>query len=167
MSAATVIPHGTESGYKWHGCSCADCRAAHAAGERRRRDARRARLAADPSVAHGSVEGYRAGCRCPECTAYAVASQHGKTNGKCKCPECASARAEWLKARRDRRREARLAEQAAATCERVHADAVLELLERRARALELGVRRGNLDARYRRLEVLQLLGEIKRTAGKR
>jgi hypothetical protein len=62
----TAIPHGTVSGYNYHGCRCADCRAG--AAEYRR--AWRAKLKQTPGkqVPHGTRYGYlEYGCRCYPC----------------------------------------------------------------------------------------------------
>jgi hypothetical protein len=65
------LPHGTESGYLWHKCRCALCKAAGAAAQARRRAA----LKAGP-VPHGTESGYSwHRCRCARCKAAAAAAQ--------------------------------------------------------------------------------------------
>lgn len=63
-------PHGTYR-YKVFGCRCPLCQAAQTAACAAERERRRARLAADPSLAeHGTKATYSNwGCRCPQCTA--------------------------------------------------------------------------------------------------
>jgi len=149
MTATAAVEHGTETAYRWHGCRCDECRE-HRAAAHRASYTPKPRPPREPApIAHGTPRGYGRGCR---------------------CDECREARAEQARAYRTRRaerdgfaapqRRRKPAEQA--PCERLHADAVLDLLERRARALELAVIKGHPGAQHRRVEVLQLLGELKR-----
>lgn len=145
MSAPAAVKHGTETAYRWHGCRCDECRAARAAAGRARYTPV-PRKAPKP-ITHGTSRGYDRGCR---------------------CDECREARTEYTRDYRARRnaREGKPAPKprtpAPEPCERLHADAVLDLLERRARALELAVIKGHPGAQQRRVEVLQLLGALKR-----
>jgi hypothetical protein len=58
------------SGYNNYGCRCSQCRAGKSDSNRQQRVARRARLAADPTlVPHGRESTYGGwGCRCRPCT---------------------------------------------------------------------------------------------------
>jgi hypothetical protein len=51
---------------------------------------------------------------------------------------------------------------APAPCDRIHADAVLDLLDKRARVLEKAVARRQPGAAQRRVEVLQLRAALER-----
>lgn len=85
----------------------------------------------------------------------------------CRCDECREARADQARAYRGRRLAGETAPYARrapvpAPCEHLHADAVLDVLEARARVLEKAVSRRHPGAAQRRIEVLQLLAALKR-----
>lgn len=147
MSAVAAVEHGTETAYRWHGCRCDACRE-HRAAAHRASYTPKPRAPREPApIAHGTPRGYQRGCRCDECR------------------EARSEQAREYRTRRAARDGAtppKPRKAAAEPCERLHADAVLDLLERRARALELAVIKGHPGAQHRRVEVLQLLGELKR-----
>ena len=148
MSApARPLSHGTENAYRNHGCRCDQCRAGRAERARAAR-AKRPRPAREPRPLpeHGTTARYQRGCR---------------------CDECREARAEEMRAYRARRRAGETAPYrrrapVPAPCERLHADAVLDVLEARARVLEKAVSRRHPGAAQRRIEVLQLLAALKR-----
>ena len=63
-----TLTHGTQTGYAYHRCRCADCTDAHRLAEAGRRARRAARLAADQDIPHGKPNGYSTfGCRCEPC----------------------------------------------------------------------------------------------------
>lgn len=151
MSApAPTFVHGTENGYRYHGCRCDECRAGRSDRARARRLERLAEQPPRPRKrrplpAHGTPARYQRGCRCDECR----------------------------RARRDQNREYRARQRGGeptrtysrpepAPCDRLHADGVLGLLEQRARVLEKAVARRHPGAAQRRVEVLQLLAALKR-----
>ena len=148
MSApARPLSHGTENAYRHRGCRCDECRAGRAERARAAR-AKRPRPAREPRPLpeHGTTARYQRGCR---------------------CDECREARAEEMRAYRARRRAGettpyRRRAPGPASCERLHADAVLDVLEARARVLEKAVSRRHPGAAQRRIEVLQLLAALKR-----
>lgn len=59
------MEHGTVTGYRNHGCRCADCRKAHAEANRRNREDR----LASGRLNHGTRSALDAGCRCVACKA--------------------------------------------------------------------------------------------------
>jgi hypothetical protein len=72
------VIHGTTTGYRYHGCRCARCRAAHSQANadfqrtetgRRYREAMRARGEPPPGVPHGYSGYVNHGCRCETCRA--------------------------------------------------------------------------------------------------
>lgn len=69
MSAIPELAHGTFGAYNHGRCRCGPCRAANTAVCLEQRTRRRARLAADPTLAcHGVYTTYRNwGCRCDPC----------------------------------------------------------------------------------------------------
>ena len=145
MSARTMT-HGTQSGYKHHGCRCAECRAAHAAAERRRRAGRpRPARKPRPVPEHGTSARYARGCRCDDCRA-ARAAQNRACRARQRGVEPTPAPAA----------------PAPAPCELVHASAVIPLLERRLRILDKCVARRTPGAAGRRDEIRQLLAALKR-----
>ena len=96
---------------------------------------------------------------------------HGTENAYrhrgCRCDECRAGRADQMRAYRGRHLAGETATYARrapvpAPCERLHADAVLDVLEARARVLEKAVARRHPGAAQRRVEVLQLLAALKR-----
>ena len=142
-----TLAHGTENAYRNHGCRCDECRAGRAERARSAR-AKRPRPAREPRPLpeHGTTARYQRGCR---------------------CDECREARAEEMRAYRARRRAGetkprRPRAPAPAPCEHLHADAVLDVLEARARVLEKATARRHPGAAQRRVEVLQLLAALKR-----
>lgn len=153
MSATTeprVLAHGTETTYRYYGCRCEECRA----GRAERARARRLEIAAGqpprprkrrPVPDHGTPARYQRGCR---------------------CDECREARREQNRAYKERKRTGAPAPvhrcPVPAPCERLHAEAVLDVLEARARVLEKAVARRHPGAAQRRVEVLQLLAALKR-----
>lgn len=148
--SAVELTHGSETAYGYHGCRCEECRAGRAERVRARRLARRAsepRPARKPRPVpeHGTPARYQRGCRCDDCR----------------------------RARREQNREYRARQQAGepkrtyykpapAPCDRLHADAVLDLLDARARVLEKAVARRHPGAAQRRVEVLQLRAALAR-----
>lgn len=113
------VPHGTETGYRRHGCRCPECRIAHRGGRR---------------IRHGTGNRYNnEGCRCAACVAahrqrigrfraerfqqrqivdgvpVATGSvRHGfastYVNHGCRCEPCSAAHSAMLRERRDRRK---------------------------------------------------------------
>lgn len=145
-----AIAHGTESAYRGHGCRCEQCRAGRAERARARRLERAAEQPPRPRKprpvpAHGTPARYQRGCR---------------------CEDCRLARAEQMRTYRDRKRTGEVAPRyrrpAPAPCERLHAEAVLDLLDARARVLEKAVARRHPGAAQRRVEVLQLRAALER-----
>lgn len=153
MSATTaprVIAHGTENAYRYHGCRCDECRAGRAERVRARRAERRAGQPPQPRKRrplpeHGTPARYQRGCR---------------------CDECREARREQNRKYKERKRTGEQAPRPQSVlpppCERLHAEAVLDLLDARARVLEKAVARRHPGAAQRRVEVLQLLAALKR-----
>lgn len=145
-----TLTHGTQTGYAYHRCRCADCTDAHRLAEAGRRARRAARLAADQDIPHGKPNGY-------------------STFG-CRCEPCRQAISEYRRDLRQRRKNGdpirklapRRPAPAPPECERLHADAVLDVLEARARVLEKAVARRHPGAAQRRVEVLQLLAALNR-----
>lgn len=62
-----AITHGTKSGYEHHACRCTDCREAVRLYYRAYRERRKAQLATDTTLRHGTELAYRYGCRCTPC----------------------------------------------------------------------------------------------------
>lgn len=105
-----------------------------------------------PTLTHGTTTGYSRGCRCDDCR-YAKSVSN--------------------RAHRERRRLGTVGDRpgprtmpapapAPTPCERLHADAVLDLLDARARVLEKAVARRHPGAAQRRVEVLQLRAALER-----
>lgn len=68
--------HG-RTGYEKHGCRCAVCRAANTAHVAAVRARRLLRLSAAPDdAAHGTIQAYDAGCRCPDCKTIRAVRYH-------------------------------------------------------------------------------------------
>lgn len=153
MSAATparVVKHGTENAYRYYGCRCEECRAGRAERARAHRLKRRAEQPPAPRKyrpvpEHGTTARYQRGCR---------------------CDECRRARREQNREYKERKRTGEPARRPRAVlpppCERLHAEAVLDLLDARARVLEKAVARRHPAAAQRRLEVLQLRAALER-----
>lgn len=148
MSApARPLSHGTENAYRNHGCRCDECRAGRAARARARREARpRPDRKPRPAPEHGTTARYGRGCR---------------------CDECRQARSDQMRTYRARHRAGETTPRTRrapepAPCEHLHADAVLDVLEARARVLEKATARRHPGAAQRRVEVLQLLAALKR-----
>ena len=68
------VQHGSVSTYINWGCRCDECKAAHSANLARQREARFARMKADPTIRpHGTMATYSGwGCRCEACVAAAT-----------------------------------------------------------------------------------------------
>lgn len=147
---APTFEHGTENGYRYYGCRCDQCRA----GRAERARARRLELAAErpprprrrrPLPEHGTPARYQRGCRCDQCRqarteqnrAYRARKRTGEPLPAHRCP-------------------------VPAPCDRLHAEAVLDLLDARARVLEKAVARRHPGAAQRRVEVLQLRAALER-----
>lgn len=66
MNPATIVPHGTASGYGYHGCRCLECITFNTNRSKRLYEDRKARAATD--APHGTETAYRNwGCRCRPC----------------------------------------------------------------------------------------------------
>lgn len=74
------IEHGGPANYRHYGCTCGLCLKAHRKQQTAENRKRRARLAADPSLApHGRASTYSNwGCRCDECKAAAYIARRAR-----------------------------------------------------------------------------------------
>ena len=110
-----MIPHGTPSGYEYHGCLCDECRAAYRAWRRdlyarnAAKEGRKVRHKNTTPIEHGTQSGYDRRCRCVECKRFAprpASSICGTTTSYragCHCQLCRDAYAAYKADYRDRK----------------------------------------------------------------